>query len=220
MKWDWSYAIGILPQLLNGLLVAVQAAVLGYLLALVLGLVIALLRRSRVLWISVPVGLVVEFIRCTPLIVQLFFLFFVLPEFGVQMSPLLTGVVGLGLHYATYIGEVYRAGIDGVPAGQWEAATALNLPTRRVWTDVVLPQAIPRSIPALGNYLIALFKDVPQLVAITVLEPFTVAREVSSETFRPFEAITMAGLLYLVVALLMALLGRLAERRFGEVRVV
>lgn len=220
MKWDWDYAAEIFPMLLGALWTAIQAAVLGYLLALVLGLVIALLRRSRVLWISVPVGLVVEFIRSTPLIVQLFFLFFVLPEVGIQMSPLLTGVVGLGLHYATYVAEVYRAGIDGVPAGQWEAATALNLPTRRVWTDVILPQAIPRSIPALGNYLIALFKDVPQLVAITVLEPFTVAREITADTFRPFEAITLAGLLYLAVTLVMSYLGRLAERRFGEVRAV
>ncbi|GAA2778491.1 ectoine/hydroxyectoine ABC transporter permease subunit EhuD [Saccharopolyspora taberi] len=218
MNWDWNYAAAIFPMLLDGLWVAIQAAVLGYLLALVLGLVIALLRRSRVLWISVPVGLVAEFVRSTPLIVQLFFLFFVLPEVGIRMSPLLTGVVGLGIHYATYIGEVYRAGIDGVPAGQWEAATALNLPTRRVWTDVILPQAIPRSIPALGNYLIALFKDVPQLVAITVLEPFTVAREVTAESFRPFEAITLAGLLYLAVTLVMSYAGRLAERRFGEVR--
>lgn len=133
------------------------------------------------------------------------------------MSALVTGIIGLGIHYSTYTSEVYRAGIDGVPAGQWEAATALNLPTRRTWTSVILPQAIPPSIPALGNYLIALFKDVPQLVAITVAEPFTVAREIVAEDFRPFEVITMAGLLYLVVALVMSYIARLAERRFGTV---
>jgi polar amino acid transport system permease protein len=219
VNWDWAYAIAIFPLLLSGVWVAIQAAVLGYVLALVLGLVLALLRRSRIRWISVPVGIVAEFVRSTPLIVQLLFLFFVLPVFGIRMSALLTGVVGLGVHYATYVGEVYRAGIDGVPVGQWEAATALNLPPRRVWTSIILPQAIPRVIPALGNYLIALFKDVPQLVVITVLEPFTVAREIVAHSFRPFEAITLAGLLYLVITLIMSYGGRLAERRFGTVRV-
>lgn len=218
MSWDWSYAAAIFPLLLGGVWIAIQAAVLGYLLALVLGLVLALLRRSKLRWISVPTGLVTEFIRSTPLIVQLLFLFFVLPEFGIRMSALITGVVALGVHYATYVSEVYRAGIDDVPAGQWEAAVALNLPARRTWTGIILPQAVPRCVPALANYLIALFKDVPQLVVITVAEPFTVAREVVAHSFRPFEAITLAGLLYLVITLIMSEVGRFAEQRFGPVR--
>jgi polar amino acid transport system permease protein len=218
VNWDWSYVAAIFPLLLGAIWIAIQAAVLGYLLALVLGLVLTLLRRSKIRWISLPVGFVIEFIRSTPLIVQLLFLFFVLPGFGIRMSALLTGVVGLGVHYATYVSEVYRAGIDGVPAGQWEAAVALNLPTRRIWTSVILPQAVPRCIPALGNYLIALFKDVPQLVVITVAEPFTVGREIVAHSFRPFEAITLAGLLYLVITLVMSEVGRVVERRFGTIR--
>ncbi|WP_433272466.1 ATP-binding cassette domain-containing protein [Actinosynnema sp. CS-041913] len=83
---------------------------------------------------------------------QLFSLFFVLPTVGIELSPLMTGAVGLGVHYATYTSEVYPAGIDGVPAGQWEAAKALSLSRRRTWTRVVLPQAVPRVVPALGNY--------------------------------------------------------------------
>lgn len=218
MNWDSAYAAAIFPVLLGGLWIAVQAAVLGYLLALVLGLVVALLRRSGIRWISAATGMVTEFVRSTPLIVQLLFLYFVLPDFGIRMSALLTGIVTLGVHYATYISEVYRAGIDGIPAGQWEAAVALNLPARRTWAAVILPQAVPRCVPALANYLIALFKDVPQLVVITVAEPFTVAREVVAQSFRPFEAITLAGLLYLVITLVMSEIGRVAERRLGPVR--
>lgn len=219
MNWDWDYAFEILPRLLDGLVTALIAAVIGFALALVLGLVFTVLRRSGRRWISMPIGFIVEFVRSTPLLIQLFFLFFVLPQLGIGLSSLTAGIIGLGLHYATYTSEVYRAGIDGVPPGQWEAATALNLPRRRVWTSVILPQAIPRSIPALANYSIALFKDVPQLVAITVAEPFTVAREVISDSFRPFEPITMAGLLYLIIALVLSYLGRLVERRHGMVRV-
>nr|CEL21641.1 probable amino acid ABC transporter integral membrane protein [Kibdelosporangium sp. MJ126-NF4] len=214
MKFDWNYALDILPQLLDGLLTALIATVVGYAVALVLGLVFALARRSPQKWISVPVGFVVEFIRGTPLLIQLFFLFFVLPQLGLALSPLAAGIVGLGLHYATYTSEVYRAGIEGVPPGQWDAAVALHLPRRRVWTSVILPQAVPRSIPALTNYSIALFKDVPQLVAITVAEPFTVGRGIIADTFRPFEPITMAGLLYLAVALVLSYLGRIVERRY------
>ncbi|WP_083752997.1 ectoine/hydroxyectoine ABC transporter permease subunit EhuD [Actinosynnema sp. ALI-1.44] len=214
MKFDWNYALDILPQLLDGLLTALIATVVGYAVALVLGLVFALARRSHQKWVSVPVGFVVEFIRGTPLLIQLFFLFFVLPQLGLALSPLAAGIVGLGLHYATYTSEVYRAGIEGVPPGQWDAAIALHLPRRRVWTSVILPQAVPRSIPALTNYSIALFKDVPQLVAITVAEPFTVGRGIIAETFRPFEPITMAGLLYLAVALVLSYIGRIVERRY------
>lgn len=217
MDWNWSVVGDFMPKLGEGLLTALQATVLGFLVALVLGLVFTLLRRSRFVWIRAPFAFIIEFIRSTPLLVQLFFLFYVLPEIGITLSPLTAGVIGLGLHYATYVSEVYRAGIDAVPPGQWEAATALNLPKGRTWTSVILPQAIPRSIPALTNYLIALFKDVPQLVAITVAEPFFQARELSAQTFRTFEAITMAGLAYLVTAFVLSYFGRLVERRHGKV---
>jgi polar amino acid transport system permease protein len=218
MTWDWEIVKEFLPEVGAGLVTALEATVLGFALALVLGLVFVIWRRSKIRWVSAIGAFVIEFIRGTPLLVQLFFLFFVLPEIGIIMSPLITGVIGLGLHYATYVSEVYRAGIDGVPVGQWEAATALNLPKSKTWTRVILPQAFPRSIPALSNYLIALFKDVPQLVAITVAEPFFKARELSAVEFRYTEVITVAGLAYILAALVMSYLGRLVERRYGTVR--
>ncbi|GGM35200.1 ectoine/hydroxyectoine ABC transporter permease subunit EhuD [Longimycelium tulufanense] len=220
MNFDWRAAWDSVPRLLDGMLVALQATVLGYLIALVLGLVFALLRRSQQPWVRMPVAVVVEFIRSTPLLVQLFFLFFVLPTIGIEFSPLATGAIGLGVHYATYTSEVYRAGIDGVPPGQWEAATALNLSRRRTWTAVILPQAVPRVVPALANYVIAMFKDTPQLTAITVLEGLSVARSLGAETFRYLEPFTLVGIMYLTMALVMAWLARIVERRFGRVRAV
>lgn len=215
MTWDWQFALDILPRLLEGLVVTVQATVVGSALALTLGLVLALLRRSANRVIRSATKAFVEFVRSTPLLVQLYFLFFVLPDLGVTLSAFVTGALGLGVHYATYTSEVYRAGIDGVPPGQWEAATALSLPRSRVWTSVILPQAIPRVLPALGNYVIAMFKETPLLSAITVLEMMQVAKGVGSNTFRYLEPFTIVGVLFLLVSLPAAFVVRKLERRLG-----
>ncbi|MGI8692478.1 MAG: ectoine/hydroxyectoine ABC transporter permease subunit EhuD [Geodermatophilaceae bacterium] len=216
MIWDWAYTWDILPDLLRGLVVTVQATLVGSVVAMVLGLVFALLRRSRLAVVRVVTGGFVEFVRSTPLLVQLYFLFFVLPSLGITLSGFMAGVIGLGVHYATYTSEVYRAGIEGVPRGQWEAATALNLPTSRVWRSVILPQAIPRVLPALGNYIIAMFKETPLLSAITVLEMLAVAKGLGGQTFRYLEPLTLVGLLFLLVSLPASLTVRRLERRFGH----
>ena len=216
MIWDWAYTWDILPDLLRGLVVTVQATLVGSVVAMVLGLVFALLRRSRLAVVRVVTGGFVEFVRSTPLLVQLYFLFFVLPSLGITLSGFQAGVIGLGVHYATYTSEVYRAGIEGVPRGQWEAATALNLPTSRVWRSVILPQAIPRVLPALGNYVIAMFKETPLLSAITVLEMLAVAKDLGGQTFRYLEPLTLVGLLFLLVSLPASLTVRRLERRYGH----
>ncbi len=216
MIWDWDYTRDILPDLLRGLVVTVQATLVGSVVALLLGLVFALLRRSSLRAVRIVTGAFVEFIRSTPLLVQLYVLFFVLPTVGITLSGFQAGVIGLGVHYATYTSEVYRAGIEGVPKGQWEAATALNLPTSRVWRSVVLPQAIPRVLPALGNYVIAMFKETPLLSAITVLEMLAAAKGLGNETFRYLEPLTMVGLLFLLVSLPASLSVRRLERRYGH----
>lgn len=214
MTWDWAYAWEILPLLLNALVTTLEASALGFVIAAFLGLAIALARRSRISWLSIPVGAFAEFIRSTPLLVQLFFLYFVLPQqFGIQMTAFTTGVVGLGLHYATYTAEVYRAGLDAVPRGQWEAAIALDFSPRRTYTNIVLPQAIPPVVPVLGNYLIAIFKDSALLSAITAVELMQQAKILGSRTFQYLEPMTMAGLLYLAISLIAAFfIGRLEWR--------
>ncbi|WP_445185345.1 ectoine/hydroxyectoine ABC transporter permease subunit EhuD [Pseudonocardia sp. Cha107L01] len=215
--WDWGYAFQVLPQLLRALLVTLQITVLGSVVALVLGLVIAVVRRAKVPVLDQVLWAVVEFIRSTPLLVQVFFLYFALPRFGVTFSALTVGVIGLGVHYATYTSEVYRAGIDAVPRGQWEAATALSLSPGRTWTGVILPQAIPRVLPALGNYVISMFKEVPLLLAISVIEVVNKAKELGSATFRFTEPYTIAGLLFLVLSYPASILIRRLERRRAAV---
>ncbi|MCW0215122.1 MAG: ectoine/hydroxyectoine ABC transporter permease subunit EhuD [Pseudonocardia sp.] len=210
--WDWNFAAEILPALLNGLRVTVIATVLGSVIAFALGLVLAVLGRGP-RPVRIVVRGLVEFIRSTPLLVQIYFLYFVLPGFGIVLGALTIGVLALGVHYATYTSEVYRAGIEAVPRGQWEAATALSLPRGRVWTGVVLPQAIPRVLPALGNYVISMFKETPLLIGIGVLDIVGQARQVGGENFRYVEAYTLAGLLFLLLSYPAALAVRRLERR-------
>jgi polar amino acid transport system permease protein len=157
-----------------------------------------------------------EFIRGTPLLVQLYFIFFVLPDVGIVLPPLVAGVIGMGLHYATYTAEVYRAGIENVPKGQWEAARATNLTARQTWVHVIIPQALPPMIPALANYLIAMFKETPLLSAITVLELMNQAKSVANSNYRYIEPMTLVGAFFLVMSLLSVILLRWLERRYGR----
>lgn len=212
MNWNWSHVDDFMPLFWDGVELTLKALLFGTLIAFSLGLVWAIAQRSEKKWIRWPVTVVTEFIRNTPLLVQLFFLFYVVPEWGPSMSPLTTGIVGLGLHYSTYTSEVYRAGIEGVPAGQWEAATALSLSKRRTWTSVILPQAVRRVIPALGNYVIVMLKESPQMAAIGALDMLGQAQGYSQATFT-YEAISVVGVAFIVIAYPASLLLRALERR-------
>ncbi|MEU6354225.1 ectoine/hydroxyectoine ABC transporter permease subunit EhuD [Streptomyces sp. NPDC047072] len=212
MNWDWQVVADFMPRFWDGVLVTLQALAIGTLIAFALGLAWALAQRSAQVWVRWPVVAVTEFIRNTPLLVQLFFLFYVVPNFGPSMSPLTTGIVGLGLHYSTYTAEVYRAGIDGVPVGQWEAATALNLPRGRTWRAVILPQAIRRVVPPLGNYVVAMLKDSPMIATIGAFDMLGEAQAFSNETFTT-EALTVVGVAFIVIAYPASLLIRALERR-------
>jgi polar amino acid transport system permease protein len=217
MGWDWANAINSLPLLGKGLLVTLEITLLGSALAYVLGLVFALIRRSGIPVVSQVLYLFIEFVRSTPLLIQIFVLYYLLPPTtGITMSAFVTGVVALGVHYACYTSEVYRAGIEAIPKGQWEAATALSLPRGRVWTGIILPQAVPRVIPALGNYTISMFKETPLLLAIGVLDVLNRAKEVGAETFRVVEPYTMAGVFFLLVSYPASILVRRLERRVGQ----
>jgi len=217
MEWDWEFVRQILPTLVQGVKITILATLLGSALAAAVGLAIAIARRSENRLVSRPVGFFAEFIRGTPLLVQLYFIFYVLPDIGILLPPLVAGVIGLGLHYGTYAAEVYRAGIDNVPRGQWEAAKACNLTTRQTWTHVVLPQAIPPMIPALANYFVAMFKETPLLSAITVLELMNQAKLVANTYYRYVEPMTLVGAFFLVISLFSVVLLRWLERRYGRI---
>lgn len=211
MFWDWKFVWEILPLLAQASEITVIATLLGFAIAAVLGLIFAIGRIFGPNWLSVPLTAFIEFIRSTPLLIQIFFIFFVLPQVGITLDAMTAGVMALGIHYATYCSEVYRAGFANIPRGQWEASVALNLPTFQTFRDVIIPQAIPPVVPALGNYFVALFKDTPLLSAIAVLELMQTAKIIGSDNFRYTEPITLVGLIFLLFSLVAAALIRLVE---------
>lgn len=214
--WDWAYAWEILPILAEASVVTLQATLMGFVLALVLGLVFAVGRMAGPAWLRLAVAGLVEFVRSTPLLIQIFFLYYVMPEFGLTIDAMPAGVLALGLHYGAYCSEVYRAGLENVPKGQWEASMALNLSPLTTFKDVILPQAIPPIVPALGNYLVALFKETPLLSVIAVLELMQTAKILGSESFQYTEPITLVGLFFLVFSLVSAALIRRVEQRLKQ----
>ena len=213
MIWDWENAFRVLPILAEASLITIQATILGFILAATFGLALAIGRLAGPRWVSLPISGFIEFVRSTPLLIQIFFLFFVLPEIGITLPALTAGILALGFHYSTYCAEVYRAGLDNIPKGQWEAARALNLSTFHTYRDVIVPQAIPPVVPALGNYFVALFKDTPLLSAIAVVELMQRAKILGSENFRYIEPITLVGLFFLAFSLIAAAINRTVERR-------
>ncbi|GGA63169.1 ectoine/hydroxyectoine ABC transporter permease subunit EhuD [Pseudoclavibacter endophyticus] len=208
--WSWSHAWAALPQLIEGFLtVTLIVTVLGSAIAAVLGLVIALVRRTAPRPVAGIVTFVMNFVRMTPIVVQLLFVYYAFTS----VPPLTLGIIIFGIHYATYMAEVYRAGIEAVPRGQWEATTALSMSRRRTWTAVVIPQAIRSTLPALGNYVVSMFKDTPFLAVITVTDMVRAAQLYGGSNFRYIEAITLAGIFFLIASYPTSLLIRRLEKR-------
>lgn len=214
MTWDMDYALEVLPPILEAFLrYTLLVTVLASVLAAVLGLVFAVVRRVRVPVLAPLTTAFVEFVRSTPIPIQLFFLFYVLPEAGLTLPGLFVGVVTLGVHYACYYSEVYRAGIDGVPKGQWEACTSLSMSPRYQWQHVVLPQAVRNVLPALGNYVISMFKETPFLFLIAVPEMVQEAVAIGGRDFRYLEPVTIAGLIFLAASYPSSVAIRRLEKR-------
>ena len=210
--WNWDIALAALPSLLMGFFrVTLLVTVLSTAIAAVLGLGIAILRRSSPRFVSVPLRGVSDLIRMTPIVVQLLFMYYMFTD----LSALTVGIVVFGVHYATYMAEVYRAGIDAVPHGQWEATTALSMSPRRVWTAVVIPQALRSTVPALGNYAISMFKDTPFLLSIGVVEMVNAGLIFGGNNFRYTEALTIAGVIFLLASYPTSLLIARLEKRLA-----
>lgn len=217
--WDWPFALSLVPDMLNAMTVTAWATVLAFTVALVLGLFLALGRRSSRRWISWPTAGFIEFIRSTPLLVQLYFLYTGLPSLGIVLGPIQALVIGLGVHYATYCSEAYRAGINSVAKGQWEASTAMNLKPSTTWARIIIPQAVPNVLPALGNFFVAAFKDAPLGFTIGVPGLMFFATTIQGREFRPVEPYLLIGVGFLLVSIPAAWLVRRFERHMSYERI-
>ncbi len=169
--------------------------------AMVVAFLIGMARLSGLRPLRVGAVIFVEFFRGTSLLVQLFFLYYVLPNYGIVLPAFLTGALALGLQYSAYTSEVYRGGLDAVPVGQWEAATALNLTRGRTYRDIIIPQAIPRIVPAMGNYLVSMLKETPVLSVVTVVDMLNLANLIGDRTFEYLVPLSLVGLIFLILTL-------------------
>jgi polar amino acid transport system permease protein len=213
-KWDWDFAWEILPDILHAFLrYTLVITALATLVAAVLGLVFAVIRYTRIPILSPVTTGFVQFTRATPIPIQLFFVYYLLPDYGITIGAVTTGVVVLGVHYACYFAEVYRGGIESTPPGQWEACTALSLPQLAVWRRVVLPQAVRKILPSLGNYVISMFKEIPFLVFISVPEMVGTAKVIGGSSFRYVEPLTICGIIYLLSSYPASIAMRKLEKR-------
>lgn len=215
MTWDWEFAAEILPALLRGFRLTLLITFSSFGISMVLGLVVAVFRYVKIPVASHILSFYVSFVRGTPLLVQAYFAFFVLPYYGIILDAVPTAIIVLGINYSAYLAEVFRSGIEQLPKGQWEASRALSLSARRTWTRIVIPQAVRPIIPVLGNYLIQMFKDSAILSAITVLELLGTSLQIGSRTFRYLEPITLTGLLFLSVSFPSSMLVRRLEKKYG-----
>ncbi|WP_237212579.1 ectoine/hydroxyectoine ABC transporter permease subunit EhuD [Ruegeria lacuscaerulensis] len=201
MEWRWDWTWEILPRFIDATGKTLMAAGGGYAIAVVLGLVLVLAQRTPYRIVTMCVREVVEFIRSTPLLLQVFFVFYVGPQFGINLSPWTSGLIAIGVHYAAYLSEVYRGGIESVPKGQWEAAKAINMPVTQTYRRIIIPQALPPAISGMGNYLVGIFKDTPMLSVIGVAELMHTANAVGALNYRYLEPYTMVGVIFLAISL-------------------
>jgi His/Glu/Gln/Arg/opine family amino acid ABC transporter permease subunit len=170
-----------MPILLLGTVTTIELTFISIAIAMVLGLLIAIVRTVRFRPLSWPATFFVDLMRGTPLLLQIFYIYYVLPLAGIELDSFTAGVIALSLNYAAYLSEVFRSGIEAVPGGQREAAWSLGLPGRETMTRIVLPQAIRIVIPAAGNYFIALFKD-SALVSVIALNELMRAGQLLAAT--------------------------------------
>lgn len=213
MPFSWSFVWEILPQLGQAAAVSLAVTIGGYLAALLLGLVFFGLTRAPNAFVRRAGAWTIELVRSTPLLIQAYFIFFILPEYGIVLSALTTGVLALGLYHGAYTAEAYRAGLESVPAGQWDAVHSLRFSRYAAYRHIIIPQLLPPITPVLGNTFITMLKDSAILSAVAVPELMFVANDVGSQRFQYTEPITLAALIYLIMSLAFALVLYWVERR-------
>lgn len=216
----------LLPKLFGEAFgIVVTVTVVGFLLAIVIGFLLALARVSRNKVLNGIVMAFQEIIRGTPLLVQLVYVYYVVPllievlayfvgnpDFEFSMSPLTAGIVGMAINYGTYISEVIRSAILAIDQGQTEAALALGLSRRQAMFLIVIPQAFKNSVPVFGNYLVMLVKDTSLMAYITAQEFLMTTKAYTSQTFLTIESYTILAGVYLIICIPLALIVKYIER--------
>lgn len=209
----WGAVWRAMPELLSGLLVTIEVAILSVTIALALGVVIGFARASRKAGLSVPASLYIEAMRNSPSLVKMYFIFFGLPTLGLFPGPFIAGVIALSLHNAAYVAEIFRGGLLSVQPAQLDAARSLGMGLRLTFTTVLFPQAFRNSLPALSNNWVEIVKDTSLTSAVAVPELFYMTTKLVSQTQRGFEFLAVTAIIYLALCTVLSGALRVVEAR-------
>jgi His/Glu/Gln/Arg/opine family amino acid ABC transporter permease subunit len=216
MNLDFSALNGYWPYFFRGAWITIQLSVLGVLFGTFFGVVFALMRLSRSWLPKAVASTYIEIIRGTPMLVQIFIIYYGLTNFGINLPGFAAGVVALTINSSAYMAEVFRAGIQAIDKGQTEAARSLGMSRGMTMRLIVLPQAFRNMLPAIGNELIVILKDSSLISAVGIAELMNNARTVQGTTFRPMEPLLVAAGMYFVMTFILSRLLGVLERRLGK----
>jgi polar amino acid transport system permease protein len=211
---DWERIREYMPDLLEGAVITLKVAWLSLALGTLIGIAVAMTSRSRFMAVRTVTAVYVQVGRAVPEIVQVFIWYFVLPDYGIVLSPFSAGVIAIGVAFGPYLGEVFRAGVEAVPRTQWEASQVLGLSRLQIWRRIVFPQAFRTVAPVYTGYFISIFKATALLSFISLREVFGVARNLAALNFRYIELFTIVMIIYLLMGIPAVLLMRAVERRW------
>jgi cystine transport system permease protein len=214
----WLHLMGqsLWPLLYAGLLFTVPLTLVSFALGLALAFVVALVRLFGPRWLVAIVRFYVWLIRGSPLLVQLFVIFYGLPNVGIVLDPLTAAIIGFSLNVGAYNSEVIRGVIESIPKGQWEAAYSMGMTRGQALRRAILPQAARVALPPLSNSFISLVKDTSLAAVLTVPEIFQAAQRIASVTYEPLILYTEAALIYLLFSSVLSSAQVRLERKFGR----
>ena len=214
--FDFSWLPGALPIFIQAAFLTIQILVWSAIISIIVGLLAGQMLMSRRAWLRVPARIYVDFFRLTPILFQIVAIFFLIPiVFDVSLPAFTSGVIALSLNYGAFFAEVFRAGVQSIDKGQWEAADSMGIPRLRTLVRIVYPQALRRMLPPIANMLISLVKDTSLISVIGVAELFNTAQSVGAATFRQIEVLLLISLIYLVINLPLALNTERLNRRMN-----
>lgn len=217
--FDFSWVPGALPIFLQAAFLAIQILIWSAVISIAIGLLTGQMLMSRKVWLRVPARIYVDFFRLTPILFQIVVVFFLIPIlFDVSMPAFTSGVIALSLNYGAFFAEIFRAGVQSIDKGQWEAAESMGISRTRTLVRIIYPQALRRMLPPIGNMLISLTKDTSLVSVIGVAELFNTAQNVGASTFRQIEVLLLVSLFYLVINLPLAIQAERMNKRMNVAR--
>ena len=213
---DIALVIQSIPSLLEGALVSLQIAIASCVFGLSFGTLLGIAYTSRKQWIRIPLACYVAVFRGTPMLVQIMFMYYVLPQAGIQISAEWSAILAIGCNSSAYISQIVRSGMNSVSIGQWEAAKVLGLTTWQTLCRIVLPQAFRVSLPSFGNEFITLVKDSSLASIIGVMELSKEGSVIRSRTYDAFTILILVSCIYLIMTLVLSLIVKILEKKSAK----